>query len=80
MVVLGEDTPGSPATSTNNSGVQSPMDDPNTLQDSLAKKLRNTVNARLKNDAIVCSTSAPILAPFEQTLVWEWLRASFSIL
>ena len=60
--------------------VQSPMDDPNTLQDSLAKKLRNTVNARLKNDAIVCSTSAPILAPFEQTLVWEWLRASFSIL
>ena len=61
MAVLSEDTPGPPATSANNSGVQSPIDDPKMPQDLLLKKVLDTVNARLKNDATVCSTTAIVV-------------------
>ena len=57
MAVVSEETVGVNV-STNTSGVQSPLDDPTTPEDPLPKKLRDTVNARLKNDAIVCSTGA----------------------
>ena len=70
MAVLSEDTPGPPAVSANNSGVQSPMDDPKTPQDPLPKKLRDTVNARLKNDAIVCSTAAIVVFLVHQSDVF----------
>ena len=59
MAVLSEETsPGHNDVSNTNSSAQSPMDEPATPQDPLPKKLRDTVNARLKNDAIVCSTAA----------------------
>ena len=70
MAVLSEDTPGPPAPSANNSGVQSPMDDPKMPQDPLLKKLRDTVNARLKNDAIVCSTAAIVVFLVHQSDVF----------
>ena len=57
--------------SNTNSGVQSPLDhDPAAPQDPLPKKLRDTVNARLKNDAIICSVSAIVVFLVHQSDVF----------
>ena len=57
IAILCEDAIGVNTSSTN-SGAQSPLEEPVVPQDPLPKKLRDTVNARLKNDAIVCSVAA----------------------
>ena len=71
MAVLSEETAsGHNDVSNTNSSAQSPMDEPATPQDPLPKKLRDTVNARLKNDAIVCSTAAILVFLVHQSDVF----------
>merc|ERR1719336_1795625 len=57
IAILCEDAVGVNASSSN-SGAQSPLEEQVIPQDPLPKKLRDTVNARLKNDAIICSVAA----------------------
>ena len=71
MAVLSEETvSGHNDVSNTNSSAQSPMDEPAPPQDPLPKKLRDTVNARLKNDAIVCSTAAILVFLIHQSDVF----------